>query len=300
LFMMVKLYYGGSMKNAFLIVNCNDYKSTKHLVDNVIDYKSLDEIVIVDNGSEDLEKKKLASINKKKVHVIYNDNNDGYSSAINIGAKYLIKKYKKCNLIVSNSDVVIMSEDDLIKMLEVLHNDDVGLVGPQVLELGSIHRGMKDLSPMMDFWLTVPVIRNLISDNVYLYRDECYKGDETIVDVISSCFFLISSDVLEKINFMDEAVFLYYEDFILSKKIRNLGLNIVVLNDIKIKHLYSISVDGIIKNVDKYKLLKKSQFYYHTTYNNAKRLERTLLRINAHLGVFVRKLKNFFLNKESS
>ena len=291
---MVKLYYGGSMKNTFLIVNCNDYKSTLHLIDNISNYKCLDEIVIVDNGSDEEEKDKLANINAKNVHIIYNDDNDGYSCAINIGAKYLIKKYKKCNIIVSNSDVVIMSEDDIVKMLEALENEKVGLVGPQVLELGGIHRGIKELTPMMDFWLNVPILKNLISDNAYLYKDDHYRDDISFVDVISSCFFLISSEVLERINYMDELVFLYYEDFILSKKIRQLGLNIVVLNDVKVKHLYSVSVDGIIKNVDKYKMLKKSQIYYHTTYNNANALERMLLKTNAWLGVRVRKIKDIF------
>ena len=282
------------MKNAFLIVNCNDYKSTLHLIDNISDYACLDEIVVVDNGSDDEEKEKLANIDVKKVHIIYNEENDGYSCAINIGTKYLIKKYKKCNIIVSNSDIVIMSEDDIVKMLKVLDDEKIGLVGPQVLELGSIHRGMKELTPMMDFLLTVPVLKNLISDNAYLYKDDYYKDEISLVDVISSCFFLISSEVLEKINYMDELVFLYYEDFILSKKIRNLGLDIAVLNDVKIKHLYSVSVDGIIKNVDKYKMLKKSQFYYHTTYNNANKLERIMLKSNAFLGVIVRKVKNLF------
>ena len=291
---MVELYYGGSMKNAFLIVNCNDYKSTVHLVDNIINYKCLDEIVIVDNGSDEEEKEKLEHLNANNVHIIYNRDNDGYSCAINIGAKYLIDKYKKCNIIVSNSDIVIMSEDDIVKMLKVLKDKNVGLVGPQILELGGIHRGIKELTPMMDFWLTVPVLKNLISDNAYLYRDDHYKDDISLVDVISSCFFLISSEVLEKIDYMDESVFLYYEDFILSKKIRKLGLDIVVLNDIKVKHQYSVSVDGIIKNVDKYKMLKKSQIYYHTTYNNANALERLLLKINAWLGVWVRKIKNIF------
>lgn len=280
------------MKNTFLIVNCNDYKSTFHLVDNIASYSCLDEIVIVDNGSKMEEKEKLERIKAKNVQVIYNDNNDGYSCAINIGAKYLIDKYKKCNIFISNSDIVIMSEDDLINMIDTLKGKKIGLVGPQILELGSIFRGVKGVSPIMDFWLTVPIIKNLISDNVYLYNDEHYQGKTSEVDVISSCFFLISSEVLEKINYMDELVFLYYEDFILAKKIRNLGLKIVVLNEVKVKHLYSVSVDRLVNNIDKYKMLRNSQFYYHSTYNGANRVERTLLKINAWLGVLVRKIKN--------
>lgn len=292
--MMLKLCYGGSMKNTFLIVNCNDYKSTLHLVNNIKDYKSLDEIVVVDNNSTEVEKAKLESLENKKVHIIYNDSNDGYSYAINVGTKYLIDKYKKCNIFVSNSDVVIMSEEDLIKMTKYLKKKDIGLIGPQVLELGEIHRGVKFLSPFLDFLLTVPIIRTLISDSVYLYKDSHYESEVSYVDVISSCFFLISSDIMQKINYMDEFVFLYYEDFILGKKINNLGMRVAIVNDVKVKHQYSISVDKIIKDIDKYKLLKRSQFYYHSTYNNANCFLRLLLKINAFLGILVRKIKYFF------
>ncbi len=291
---MLKLNCGGSMKTGFLIVNCNDFKSTMHLIENIVDYKCLDEIVVVDNNSSQEEKEKLSGIKNKKVRIIYNDSNEGYSSAINIGAKYLIDKYQKCNIIVSNSDVVIMCEDDLIKMIDCLHEDNIGLVGPQVLELGGINRGVKELTPMRDFWLTVPIIRTLISDNAYLYKDSHYDEKTSVVDVISSCFFLISSDTLQKINYMDEKVFLYYEDYILGKKVRTLGLKIVVCNDVKIKHQYSVSVNKIIKNREKYKLLKDSQIYYHTTYNNASKLERALLKLNARLGIIVRVTKNMF------
>lgn len=288
---MIKLRYGGSMKNTFLIVNCNDYKSTRHLVDNIKDYECLEEIVIVDNNSSDEEKENLATIKYINVHIIYNDNNDGYSMAINKGAKYLIDKYKRCNIFVSNSDIVIMSESDLNKMLKWVGKGDIGLLGPQVLELGSISRGVKELSPMLDFWLTVPVIRTLISDAAYLYKDEYYKTDISYVDVISSAFFLISSDVMQKINYMDELVFLYYEDYILGKRVRNLGLKVAICNEVKVKHQYSVSVDKFLDNIDKYKLLKKSQLYYHTTYNKANSFERLLLKVNARLGVWVRSIK---------
>lgn len=282
------------MKNAFLIVNCNDYKSTIHLLDNIKDYKCLEEIVVVDNASKDEEKDKLKKLGIPKVHVIYNEQNEGYSKAINIGSKYLINKYEKINLIISNSDIVIMSEDDIKRMSDVLNREDVGLVGPQVLELGGVYRGVKEVGPMLDFWLSTPIVKNFISDSNYLYKDSYYQDEVSYVDVISSCFFMISSEVMQRINYMDENIFLYYEDYILGKKVRNLGLKVAILNDVKIKHLYSVSVDKIIKNIDKYKLLKQSQFYYHTTYNKINKLERMLLKVNTCLGIWVRKIKDMF------
>lgn len=279
------------MKNCFLIVNCNDFKSTKHLVDNVKSYGCIDSVLIVDNGSHEEERKLLSSLESKKVEIIYNDDNLGYSYGINIGAKHLIDKYGTCNLIVSNSDIVILSEEDIIILLKELNKDGVGLVGPQIMELGGISRGTKCVSAWVDLFYTTPIVNNLIPDRVVCYNENHFNSETSDVDIISSCFFLISSETLKNINYMDEEVFLYYEDYILSKKIKNLNLCVRLVNTVKVKHLYSITVNKIIKNIDKFKLFKNSQYYYHTTYNDANRFERYLLRISRVIGVFIRNKK---------
>ena len=279
------------MKNCFLIVNCNDFKSTKHLVDNVINYGCIDSILIVDNNSREEEKELLSSLKGNKVEIIYNDDNLGYSYGINIGAKHLINKYKNCNLIISNSDIVILSEEDLTLLIRELGQKSVGIVGPQIMELGGIRRGLKCVSPLVDLLYTTPVIRNLVPDNFVYYNDDYFNCDVSEVDVISSCFFLITSETMKKINYLDESVFLYYEDYILSKKIKNAGLRVKVLNIVKVKHLYSATVNKIIKNVDKFKLYKNSQYYYHTNYNDANRFERYLLKLSRVIGIFIRNKK---------
>lgn len=278
------------MKNCFIIVNHNDYKSTKHLIDNIIDYKIIDEILIIDNNSKEEEKKKLATIKNAKIKIIYNESNGGYSQGINIGSKYFVNKYKKCNLIISNSDIIILSEEDLKKMIEMLSYENVGIVGPQILELGNIYKGCKSPSVIVDSLLNIPLINNFVRDNKLLYKNDYYESETSVVEVVNSCFFLITSEIMQKINYMDENVFLYYEDFILSKKIRNLGCMALICNKIKVKHLYSVSVDKVIKEYDKFKLLKRSQYYYHTTYNELNRAERYLLKSSIYISVFIRKI----------
>ncbi len=273
------------MKNCFLIVNFNDYKSTKHLIDNIKDYSCIDEIVIVDNHSKTDEINLLHTIQDEKVTILYNDSNDGYSSAINIGTRYLIQKYSVCKLIISNSDIVIVCEDDLIKLLHLLEDKTIGLVGPQILELGGISRGMKRISPLKDLFSYRPFSKNIFNNKKYLYEEEHYLTEVSDVDIINSSFFLITSENLQKINYMDEQIFLYYEDFILSHKIRNLHLRIVIQNDVKVKHNYSISVDKTYKKIEKYHLFKKSQYYYHTTYNQANFFEKIVLKVSKNLDL---------------
>lgn len=279
------------MKNCFLIVNFNDYKSTKHLIDNIIDYQIIDHILIVDNNSSEKEKQKIKTIKNQKIEIIYNDDNLGYSQAINIGARYLIEKYGEINLIISNSDIIIMSEEDLIKLVDLLNYEHIGLVAPNIMERGLINRGMKRIKPSTDILLNLPLLRYFVSKKSLVYRDDYYEGETSIVDAISGCFFLISSVNLQKINFMDENVFLYYEDYILSKKINDLGLMVVVANNVRVKHNFSVSVDRNIPESEKYLMLKKSQYYYHTTYNNVNSFQRSLLKISSSLKLWSIRIK---------
>ena len=77
---------------------------------------------------------------------------------------------------------------------------------------------------------------------------------------------------------MDENIFLYYEDFVLSKKVQELGLMVLISNQVCVKHLYSGSVDKIYSNREKSKMLRESQFYFHTTYSNMSNFEKRLLK----------------------
>lgn len=54
------------MKNCFLIVNYNDFKSTKHLIDNIKNYSCIDEIVVVDNYSREDQIELLTTMEEKK------------------------------------------------------------------------------------------------------------------------------------------------------------------------------------------------------------------------------------------
>ena len=282
------------MKNCFLIVNFNDYKSTKHLVDNIIDYKIIDEIVIVDNSDDDQEIKLLKKIKNKKITLIENGENLGYSEAINIGGRYLIEKYHKCNIIVSNSDIVIMSEEDLEKLLEYLNFPDVGVVAPQILERGEISRGMKSPSPIKDFFLNIPLLRHVFLEKWLFYKDDYYSDEISVVDVINGCFFLLTSEVLEKINYMDANLFLYYESDIMGRKIKDLGMMTIVVNSVKVKHKYSVSVDKSIDPITKYKMHRDSQNYFHTTYNHASSFSRFLLKISTDIGLLGLRIIKYF------
>ena len=283
------------MKNYFIIINSNDFSSTKHLIDNIKNYKIIDHILIVDNNS--VNANELDSLKSNKVEIIYNNINLGYSCAINIGVKYLVEKYGDGNLIISNSDIVIMSENDIKVLIKHLNDSNVGIVGPQILEKGLINKGRKNYSPKVEILFDIPVIRHFIFDKYSYYDSSIYNNEYTDVDIVSSCFFLIKSKILESIDYMDENIFLYYEDNILCKKIHDKNLLCRIINDVKVKHLYGVSVNKTVKMLRKFKIYFNSQLYYHFTYNNASFLDKILLKIVRRIAIIWRTIKLFVLKK---
>lgn len=274
------------MKICYIIINKNDYKSTKHLVDNIIDYKIIDNILIMDNASNKEERKKLTSIKNKKIEYLYNSVDKGYSSAINRACDHLIDKYGDCIFIISNSDVVIMDESDIEKLIEDLSFECVGVVGPEILERGKIIKGRKIPTPKEDILKNLGLSKTVKDDNTIL------NGETSSVEVISSAFFLMTSRTYKLIDKFDDNVFLYYEDNILASKLKKLKLYSIIDNRVKVKHNFDSTIEKEINIKKKFKLLMDAQIYFHKTYSNATERELKLLRLSNKIKFLKTKVKH--------
>ncbi len=285
------------MKTVLLIINYNDFESTSNLLKNVEGYPSIDKILVVDNASCDDSYKKLLALGSAKIEVKKTQSNRGYSSAINFGCHYLIKKYKQLNIIISNADIVINKDKDISELVELLNSKkDYAVVAPVVIENQAKNRGWKIPSPIVEVGLNIPYFHRLIRKHFVHYKDDYYKGDKTMVEAVSGCFFIIKSDVLKEIGFLDENVFLYYEENILAKQVSQLDKKIVLANQVQVIHNHSVSINKNMSKIKKYKALKKSQYYFQTHYNNANIFEKILLKVSSFLSVMLYTIYYFFLD----
>lgn len=275
------------MKTGIIIVNYNDFTSTEKLINNIKDYRVIDKIVVVDNHSSDDSPQKLKKLKLPKLKVIINEENKGYSYAINTGAKYLIDEYKECNIIISNADVIIEKEEDIETLIKLLHRKNVGIVAPTILERGTKNRGWKNPTPKQEIILNLAYIHRFFRKKYLYYDDDYYQGDFSIVDVLSGCFFLIQSKTLQAVNYLDDHVFLYYEENILAKKLQVKKKINLISNKVTIIHNHSVTIDKSLKRIKKYKAQKKSQYYFEVEYNNASLLERMLLKLTAWLSQII-------------
>ena len=265
-----------------VIVNYNDYKTTKRLLDNVKDYKILKEIVVVDNKSTDNSLEELRKLKNKKITIIDSGNNKGYSYALNVGCKYLIDKYKSLNIVISNSDIIIESELDIKDLNSYISTKNV-IVGPTIIQGNDLNRGFKIPSPWQDIKQNIVFFGKRVLAKELSYPDNYYYKEISKVDTISGCFFMIASKHLEEMGYFDEGVFLYYEENIMGIKTKKLGKNIIVANNVDVIHDHSVSIDKSLKRIKKYDILKTSQEYFEKTYNGANKIELFFLKVFRYL-----------------
>lgn len=264
-------------KIGIVIVNYNDFKTTKRLLNNIKDYKCLEKIVVVDNNSTDDSFEKLKEFESNRITIIKNSSNH-YSSGLNAGAKYLIKKVGDCNIIFSNSDVIIKGEEDLRKLSSYI-KEDIVVVGPTIEELGKLNRGWKLPSTNKEILFNIPLVSRYFKKKFLQYDEDHFKGETSIVDVVSGCFFIVDSKFLKQNDYFDENTFLYYEEQILATKVLKSNKKELISNKVRIIHDHSVSIDKSIKRVKKQKVLKTSQKYYCKEYLKANFLQMSLLYI---------------------
>lgn len=280
------------MKNGIVILNYNDSENTMLMLEEIKKYKILDSIIIVDNKSTDDSVTKLKPLENKKIKLVEAKENKGYASGNNVGIKYLIENFDVDNIIISNPDILVR-EKDIETLVRDLEKKEVAVIAPIIKEPTNISRGWKLPTFISEILSNIPYF-HFLENKVLSYPEENYQKNLTEVDVVKGCFFIIKKEIFEKINFFDENTFLYYEEAIIGKKLKDLGYKTYVDNRVTIIHALSQSVDKSVKRMNKFKILKRSQYYYDKYIAKMDIFKLAIIRIFYYINLFLSSVINLF------
>lgn len=273
------MYDGDIMKVVLIVVNYNDFITTSDFVEKIRNYKIIDEIIIVDNNSTDDSYEKLKKFNDDHISVLKNNVNGGYGCGNNFGIKYAIKKYKECNIIISNPDIIV-TEQTIKTLLKDLNSDSkIAIVGPIINTFGKKENGWKLSGGFTELLLSIPIFGRTKRNTIIGYKKSHFNSKLTDVDVVSGCFFVTKSKCFEEINYFDENVFLYYEENIVASKLKKLEYKTILDTRCEVIHNHSVSIDKSHSLKNKYKILKQSQMYYLNNYTKASNLSKKVIKI---------------------
>ena len=282
------------MNNYFIIINYNDVNNCINLINKVKNYKVINKIIVVDNKSTDNSADLLTNIISKNVYVIFNEDNIGYAAAINKGVKYINDELGGGNVFISNTDIDVDSEDDLIKLIDNLNDPNVSAVMPTVKENGHLKRGWKLTSSFIDLICDIPLINRLYKSSLTNYKESYFKDDISIVDVVYGAFFLIKSRDLQHIDYLEESTFLYFEEYILARKLKRVNKKLLINNKVYVHHKHNATIGNNVTKLNKYKIYKKSEFIYEKKYNRANPIEMFFYKLFYLLTLPKYKIKLLF------
>ena len=193
------------------------------------------EVIVVDSNtireSRDLVREQFPS-----VKLIPVTENTGYAGGINLGIKNSSGKY----ILILNQDVAI-SEGAINKLIDFIKNrPDVGLVGPQLLNFnGTIQNSyFRFYTPITIIARRLPLggiqpFKKILSNFI---MEDTDTNKMQAPDWISGAAMLTTRDAINKVGYLDEKFFFYFEDVDWSRRFWQNEYKVIYYPEAKIYH----------------------------------------------------------------
>lgn len=293
---------------AILILNYENYGLTIECVTKLISYNLNYNIVIIDNCSKNnsynILKDKFS--NHNNVFIIKTDRNGGYSYGNNFGIKFILNKIYKIDYICIMNPDVIIDYANIFSNLIVKIEDRNEIAGITAM---SVTNGNLDFNAIG--W-KIPNTFNLININLLLFskikntiaykrlRMDNLEKSLGYIDVIPGSFYIMKRNKFEEVCFLDENVFLYYEENILGLKIKEINSKFVVsINDYYLHNHYSKNKNllDLKSAINDYKITIKSQKYFVLNYLRKNYLIWLIISFSCYIHLYLEIPIRIFMKK---
>jgi len=222
------------MQITIITINYNSSENTIKLLESLRNQtdKSF-EVIVVDNNSHDVEKLIDYQTPETNITYIKNDRNLGYSGGNNVGIKKALENGADWVLLLNNDTWV---ESSFVEHLKAFLEGGEGVVGLAIDEgHRTVQAGLIEwLKPTLTHITTLKVVSpQVINKNTHNDLQGRYYAIGGAV--------AIRQDIFEKICFLDENYFLYFEDVDFCQRARGAKIPVSFISSIKIHHSVSAS-----------------------------------------------------------
>ncbi len=231
-----------------IVVNFNSGALLGLCIDRIRQSTVSVELIVVDNHSKDISRVWALGHNGEQTEkYIQNDQNLGFSTAVNIGAGVASGEM----LVVINPDCLVWPHtiDRLSRFLN--DQEEVGLVGGLVFGIHGLEQNgcrRYDVTPIRSIG---KILRKLVPFNNMPTIDmtqEPIPQSSIDVDAVSGSFFAVRKSLYNQLGGLDENYFLHFEDLDFCRKVRAAGYRVVFNPDVSVVHVGAVS--GGVRSVD--------------------------------------------------
>lgn len=229
-----------------ILVNYNGKKYNDACIASILGstIKEQIQIVVVDNASTDgsLEALREKWAVDEQVHILALDDNYGFSKANNEGIRYSMEQGIDYYLLLNNDTEI---EPDTIERMFQCGREKKSIVVPKVL-----YADRRDVIWCAGGTFT-PVVKKTVQSGLNQKDNGQYdRSGECLF--ANGCAFLLSRQIVERIGFLDERFFLYYEDVEYSMRAAQSGVGIYYCAEAVVYHKVNGSTGGNEKPANAY------------------------------------------------
>ena len=264
-------------KVSIIILTTNALAMTKEQLLDIakLDTKGIDaECLVVDNGSGDgteeaIKDYKLFNMNYK---FIQSGSNLGFAGGNNVGIKDAVKRGFDYIILMNND--LILPRDLVIRLVGRMEDSpEVGLASPKMYFAPGyeFHKDRYKKSELGKvFWYAGGIVdwKNIYSSHRGVDEVDHGQYDKSVeTDFANGACMMIRSEVFNKIGYLDDSFFLYWEDADFSQRAIRAGYKVMYFPETSMWHKVSASTGGSGSPSNDYFLIR-NRYYFAMRYAN--------------------------------
>lgn len=201
------------------------------------------------------------------VYIVHNEENSGFAKGNNLGVEFVKHHFVVDYLLFSNNDICFNTPDVIEKLIEKLQTlPDVGIIGPKVVGLDGHCQSPNDYVP---FWKEmVGVSWERFIPFLHLKHINQDKAEEGYYFRVMGSFFLMRYEDFINCGMMDPNTFLFYEEAILSERLRLINKRVYYYPAQEVFHDHGFSINKAGKTIGRRDYMFESAVYFFTAYKN--------------------------------
>lgn len=214
------------------------------------------EIVIVDSNSKD-DSIALAQKEYPQIHYLLQNENVGVAKGNNIGIRYAIERLDVEYILLINNDIEI-EKNNLQELINKANNKTVTV--PKIYYY----------EPNNMIWFAGGEMRWDRGESRHIGNFDLDQGqynEEKAIRYAPTCCMLIHKDIIEKIGYEDEVLFMYFDDTDICVRITDAGYTIKYVPTAQMWHKVSSSGGGMDSKVYVY-YNSRNKFYFMNKYKD--------------------------------
>lgn len=216
-----------------VILNWNLKHETIACVESVLAAgMTMEQIVVVDNGSVDDSVVSLAARFGPALSLICSEKNQGFAGGMNLGIRAALDRGAASVLLLSNDTVIDHAMIEVVLAAgETLDNPDI--LGPAIYYYDDPER-LWALGGVWHRWLPMPTA-------IWLDKRGLSNSAPFRVDHVTGCAMLVRREVFEHIGLFDTRYYAYYEDADFCRRAKDAGFTAWVVPQAKMRHKVSLT-----------------------------------------------------------